>query len=138
MENTPIQFAEGMGFRARHEKAPETVRGSIYFKWNDFKKFCEENVDNKGFVNVKMMKSMKTQGIYFILDTYKPKTDPEATKEYNETKYKNIDDTVSGTMPITHRHPDAGVQSANEKTAEELFSRPLSEEEEYNLSTIPF
>lgn len=126
-EREEMIFASGMGFRARHERAPETVRGSIYFKWNDFKKFCEENVDSKGFVNIKMMKSMKTQGIYFILDTYKPKTDPISTQEYNDTKYQ-----PQSSLSTNQK------EEINNKTAEKLFNQPLTEKEQFNLSDIPF
>ena len=74
MENNKqeMKFANGMTFKARHEKAPETVRGSIYFKASDFTQFLEENKDEKGWVHVKMMKSKDKGTIYFILDTWKP------------------------------------------------------------------
>ena len=74
MENEPrtMIFADGMNFKARHEKAPETVRGSIYFKVAPFITFLERNKDERGYVNVKMMKSKKDGSIYFILDTWKP------------------------------------------------------------------
>lgn len=114
-----ITFVQGMSFRQVPPNAPETVRGSISFKASEMIEFLNLHKDSKGWVNIKMMKSKEKQSIYFILDTYKPKTDPVATAEYNDTKY---------------RHPDAGVQAANEKTAEQLFNRPLTEEEEYSLS----
>jgi len=126
MENPEIQFADGMNFKNRHEKAPESVRGSVYFDVKKFKQFLDSNVDEKGYVNVKMMKSMTKGTIYFILDTWKPTKTPEQqqeAKEYNETKYK---------------HPDPNVQLANEKAAQELFNQPLSEEEEFRLSQQPF
>lgn len=88
MENTEIIFATGMNFKSRHEKAPESVRGTIYFNVAKFKKFLDENADEKGFVTTKMMKSMTKGSIYFILDTWKPVKDPIATQEYNDTKYK--------------------------------------------------
>lgn len=66
-------FADGMGFKPRHENAPETVRGSIYFNASKFTTFLSNHKDAKGWVNVKMMKSKKDGSIYFILDTWKPK-----------------------------------------------------------------
>jgi hypothetical protein len=123
MENTPIQFVDGLNFQPVPPSAPETVRGKIYVDWKKFKAFAEANVNEKGYINIKMMKSMKTQGIYFIKDNYVPKTETQESKEYNDTKY---------------RHPDPNVQLANEKTADKLFSQPLSEEEQFNLSQMPF
>jgi hypothetical protein len=123
MENTPIQFVEGMNFHPVPPNAPETVRGKIYIDWKKFRAYAEANVDGKGWINVKMMKSMKTQGIYFIKDNYVPKTETPESKEYNDTKYK---------------HPDEGVQSANEHMIEKLFNAPLSEDEEFRLSNQPF
>lgn len=123
MENKEIQFADGMNFNPRHEKAPESVRGTIYFDVKKFKKFLDDNVNEKGFVTTKMMKSMTKGTIYFILDTWKPNQPTAETKEYNDNKYK---------------HPDQNVQLVNEQVVEKLFSQPLSEEEEFRLSQQPF
>lgn len=117
-EKSPMVFATGMGFREVSPKAPESVRGSIYFKWADFKKFCEENVDQKGFVNVKMMKSLTKGSIYFILDTYKPKTNPEETQQYNDTKYK-----------ITPSSELIGKDKVNQEMAEKYFDSGMTDEE---------
>jgi hypothetical protein len=51
-ENTPIIFANGMNFKAVSPNAPETVRGSIYFKWNDFKQFGDKHVDERGYKGI--------------------------------------------------------------------------------------
>jgi len=102
-----MKFAEGMTFKARHEKAPETVRGSIYFKVEEFKKFLDENKDEKGWVNTKMMKSKDKGTIYFILDTWRPTPTPETvqeTKEYNDTKYQTAHAT--GRTSPTEDHPE--------------------------------
>jgi len=37
-----------------------------------------------------------------------------------------------------YQQPDAGVQKANEKTAEQLFNGPLSAEDEEALANMPF
>lgn len=98
-----MKFATGMSFKARHENAPDTVRGSVYFKAEEFKKFLDENKDERGWVHTKMMKSKEKGTIYFILDTWKPTPLPEttqATQEYNDTKYQ-----VTRTSP-TEDHPD--------------------------------
>lgn len=138
MENEPLKFASGMNFKARHPNAPETVRGSIYFKATEFKKFLDENVDEKGYVNVKMMKSKRDGAIYFIWDSFKPKSlSVEESKAYHN-RYSNTDETMGGTSPIRHQHTDPQVQQSNEKMSQEMFGKPLSEEEEYNLSQAPF
>lgn len=123
MDKDPIVFVEGMSFRSVPPTAPETVRGSISFKVKEMMDFLQKNVDGKGWVNIKMMKSKEKGSIYFILDTYKPKTDPVATQEYNNTKY---------------RHEDPQVQVSNEKSAEQIFNKPLNEDEQFALSQIPF
>lgn len=110
-----IKFADGMNFQPVPPTAPETVRGKIYFEWSKFKDFAENNVNQRGYVNVKMMKSKNTGGIYFILDEYQPKEESAESKTYNDNKYK-----------------------INQDSAAKLFSQPLTEEEEFNLSQIPF
>jgi len=69
--NKEMKFAGGMTFKEVPETAPETVRGQIFFKADEFIAFLNANKNERGYVNVKMMKSMKTQGIYFILDEWK-------------------------------------------------------------------
>ncbi len=123
MENT-MKFANGMNFKPRHPNAPETVRGGIYFKASDFKKFLDENVDDKGFVNTKMMKSKKDGSIYFILDDFKPKS--QMPKEESEAYHNR------------YQHPDPSVQKANEGMNEKLFRTPLSEEDNKFLADMKF
>lgn len=115
MDKQEMVFVSGMSFRAVPPTAPETVRGSISFKVNEIIDFLRDNVDQKGWVNIKMMKSKNTGGIYFILDTYKPKTDSAEAKEYNDKKYK-----------------------INQDSATKLFNSPLSEEEQAALEEMPF
>lgn len=123
MENkSELVFIDGLNFQSVPPTAPETVRGKLYFQWSKFKEFAEKNVNERGYLNVQMMKSKNTGGIYFILDTFVAIPSKEA-QEYNENKYK---------------HPDPNVQSANEKSAERLFNQPLSEEEQFNLSQMSF
>jgi len=100
-------FADGMGFKPRHEKAPETVRGTIYFNAQKFSDFLQKHKDEKGWVNTKMMKSKKDGSIYFILDTWKPTPTVETqkeTQEYNDTKYQTSHAT--GRTSPTAEHPE--------------------------------
>lgn len=115
MDKDPIVFIDGFNFQAVPPTAPETVRGKIYIDWKKFKSYAEENVNEKGYINIKMMKSMKTQGIYFIKDSYVPKTDTQETKDYNESKYK-----------------------INAEVSQKLFNSPLSDEENQRLADVPF
>ena len=69
--NKEMKFADGMTFKEAPETAPESVRGAIYFHADKFIAFLNANKNERGYVNTKMMKSMKTQGIYFILDEWK-------------------------------------------------------------------
>lgn len=115
-----MKFATGMSFKEVAQTAPETVRGSIYFKVDDFKKFLDENKDEKGWVHTKMMKSKEKGTIYFILDTWKPTPTAETTKEtqdYNDTKYQLVENAVlqsrtptvshaTGRTSPTEEHPD--------------------------------
>lgn len=95
MENdNKMIFVEGMNFKPRPENAPETFRGGIYFKYPEFARFMEAHKNEKGWVNIKMMKSKEKGTIYFILDTWKPTSTPEQTqaaKDYNDTKYTDKD-----------------------------------------------
>lgn len=114
MDNA-IKFADGMNFQPVPATAPETVRGKIYFEWSKFKDFAEKNVNQRGYVNVKMMKSKNTGGIYFILDDYQPKEESAEAKTYNDNKYK-----------------------INQDAAQKLFNSPLSEQEQEALGNMPF
>lgn len=83
-------FVEGMSFKEVAPNAPESVRGGIYFKYPEFARFMEAHKNEKGWVNIKMMKSKEKGTIYFILDTWKPTSTPEqaqAAKDYNDSKY---------------------------------------------------
>jgi len=106
-----MKFAEGMSFKARNENAPETVRGSIYFKVSEFQQFLDKNKDEKGWVHVKMMKSKEKGTIYFILDTWKPTPQTPALTE---------------------------TQEVNNKASQKLIGRDLTDEEMLNMQDIPF
>lgn len=94
MEQSPMIFAAGMNFKVRNENAPETVRGSIYFKAQEFIDFLEKNKDEKGWVHTKMMKSKEKGTIYFILDTWKPTPIP-GTTEAPKAPGMTLDDIAS-------------------------------------------
>ena len=89
--NNEMIFADGMTFKEAHEKAPEVVRGAIYFQADKFIAFLNAHKNERGYVNTKMMKSNKTGGIYFILDTYKANMEkPEALKEKSNLSESDI------------------------------------------------
>jgi hypothetical protein len=123
-ENTPIIFANGMNFKAVSPNAPETVRGSIYFKWNDFKQFGDKHVDERGYLNVKMMKSKEKGTIYFILDSFKPNQPTEETKAYHEQKYR--------TQELSPK------QQSEVEIGDKLYSNGISDEDLAAMSHMEF
>lgn len=123
MENTPITFVQGMNFRQVPPTAPEAVRGNISFKVNEMIEFLNK-YDNKGWVNIKMMKSKEKGSIYFILDEYKPKTDPAAAQEYNDQKYR--------TQPLNEK------QQNEVSIGDKLFGNGLSDEDLKAMESMPF
>jgi len=130
MENQKqeMKFASGMGFKARNENAPETVRGSIYFKWTEFRKFCDENVDERGYVNVKMMKSKEKGTIYFILDTYKPKI--QMSEEQKQTYDNRYQTSPSEDYP-------QGIDLMNHEFVTDAEKEELRRQDEI-MQNIPF
>lgn len=118
-------FVEGMSFYAVPPTTPETVRGKISFKSAQFIEFIKTHTDEKGWMNVKMMKSKEKGSIYFIVDSWKPKT-MGLSKEESEAYHNR------------YQHPDPQVQQSNEKSAEQMFSRPLNDDEQFALSQVLF
>jgi len=67
-------FANGMRVMAPRENAPDWVKGSLGIEVDSFKKFLDDNVNAKGWVNIDLLLSQKGTW-YASLNTYKPKTD---------------------------------------------------------------
>lgn len=76
MEKKPIVFAEGLFWRRPHEKAPDFVRGKLNVQVEKFIKFLRDNKQyesEKGWINLRLLRSKDGGSYYFTVDTYKPK-----------------------------------------------------------------
>ena len=78
-------YAKGL-FAKRNEKAPEFVVCSLSIKKDDFIQFLRENTNDKGYVNLQVLKSREKGTIYAILDTFEPKTNTTPTQEKKPVK----------------------------------------------------
>ena len=78
-------YAKGL-FVKRNEKAPEFVVCSLSIKTDDFIQFLKENTNDKGYVNLQVLKSREKGTIYAILDTFEPKTSSTPTQEKKVVK----------------------------------------------------
>lgn len=65
-------YAKGL-FAKRNEKAPEFVICGLSVKTDDFIQFLKENTNEKGYVNLQVLKSKDKGTLYAIVDTFEPK-----------------------------------------------------------------
>ena len=78
-------YAKGL-FAKRNEKAPEFVVCSLSLRTDDFIQFLEENTNEKGCVNLQVLKSREKGTMYAVLDTFEPKTNTIPTQEKKPVK----------------------------------------------------
>ena len=78
-------YAKGL-FAKRNEKAPEFVVCKLSIKTDDFIQFLKENTNEKGYVNLQVLKSKDKGTLYAILDTFEPKTNTTPTQEKKSVK----------------------------------------------------
>ena len=88
-------YAKGL-FAKRNEKAPEFVVCSLSFKTDDFIQFLRENTNEKGYVNLQVLKSKDKGTLYAVLDTFEPKTNTTSTQEKKPVKTKVNDPFQNG------------------------------------------
>lgn len=74
-------FAEGFNIYTPPEQAKHFLFGKAGINVNKFKQFLDENVNEKGYVNLNFPMSKKTNEPYAVLDTYKPKPKQENPNE---------------------------------------------------------
>lgn len=91
MENEKVekQFVAGVFCKMPNDKAPNFILLDMSFKPHEFFTWCQERMDEKGWVNIQVKRSTKGT-IYAELNTWKPTKTPEqtqATEDYNNTKY---------------------------------------------------
>ena len=82
------KYAKGM-FVKRNEKAPEFVICNISIKIDEFANFLEENTNEKGYVNLQVLKSKDKGTLYAVLDTFEPKVNTASTQAKKAVKTQN-------------------------------------------------
>ena len=65
-------YAKGL-FVKRNEKAPEFVVCSLSLKSDEFIQFLKENTNDKGYVNLQVLKNKDKGTLYAVVDTFEPK-----------------------------------------------------------------
>ena len=96
------KFAKGL-FAKRNEKAPEFVICGLSVKTDDFIQFLKENTNDKGYVNLQILKSKEKGTLYAVLDTFEPKSNTasievkKAVKTQINDPFQNGD---SGNLPF--------------------------------------
>ena len=77
----PKTYAKGL-FAKRNDKAPDFVVCSLSVKVEEFNQFLEENVNDRGYVNLQVLKNKDKGTMYAVVDTFEPKPkESEPTKE---------------------------------------------------------
>ena len=88
-------YAEGL-FAKRNEKAPEFVVCNLSIKADDFMQFLEENTNEKGYVNLQVLKSKDKGTLYAVLDTFEPKASTASTEIKKAVKKQDNDPFQNG------------------------------------------
>ncbi len=89
------KYATGM-FVKRNEKAPEFVICGLSVKTDDFIQFLKENTNEKGYVNLQVLKSKEKGTLYAVLDTFEPKTSNTSTEIKKTVKTQESDPFQNG------------------------------------------
>jgi len=71
MESEPV-FADGIFFDKPREGAPEFVKGRASFKVDEAVAFLQKHKNEKGYVNLDLLKSKEGGKLYFKLNDWKP------------------------------------------------------------------
>lgn len=71
-EKQDLIFAEGFNIYSPNEKTAHFLFGKASINVNKFKQFLDENVNERGYVNLNFPISKKNNEPYAVLDTYKP------------------------------------------------------------------
>ena len=88
-------YARGL-FAKRNEKAPEFVICSLSVKTDDFTQFLKENTNEKGYVNLQVLKSKDKGTLYAVLDTFEPKASTASTEIKKAVKTQESDPFQNG------------------------------------------
>ena len=88
-------YAKGL-FAKRNEKAPEFVVCSLSVKTDDFVQFLKENTNEKGYVNLQVLKSKDKGTLYAVVDTFEPKASTTSTEIKKAVKTQESDTFLNG------------------------------------------
>ncbi len=83
-------------FAKRNEKAPEFVICGSPVKTDDFTQFLKENTNEKGYVNLQVLKSKDKGTLYAVLDTFEPKASTTPTEVKKAVKTQESDPFQNG------------------------------------------
>lgn len=75
-EEKKIVFADGITFTKKRDGAPEFVKGGVSVRVEQFYTWAKEHVNQNGFVNLDLLKSKEKGTLYFRLNDWKPKANP--------------------------------------------------------------
>ena len=89
------KYATGM-FVKRNEKAPEFVICGLSVKTDDFTQFLKENTNEKGYVNLQVLRSKDKGTLYAVLDTFEPKANTASTDVKKAVKTQDSDPFQNG------------------------------------------
>ncbi len=88
-------YAKGL-FAKRNEKTPEFVICSLSVKTDDFTQFLKENTNEKGYVNLQVLKSKDKGTLYAVVDTFEPKASTSSTEVKKAVKTQESDPSQNG------------------------------------------
>ena len=88
-------YAKGL-FAKRNEKAPEFVICGLSVKTDDFIQFLKENTNEKGYVNLQVLKSKDKGTLYAVLDTFEPKASTAPIEVKKAVKTQDRDPFQNG------------------------------------------
>ena len=89
------KYAKGL-FAKRNEKAPDFVVCNISIKADEFDKFVKENTNDKGYVNLQVLKSKDKGTLYAVVDTFEPKASIASTQVKKAVKTQESDPFQNG------------------------------------------
>ena len=78
-------YAKGL-FVKRNEKAPDFVVCNLSIKTDDFIQFLNKNTNEKGYVNLQVLKGKDKGTFYANVDNFTPKTDNVSTEQKKSVK----------------------------------------------------
>jgi len=88
-------YVKGL-FAKRNEKAPEFVICGLSVKTYDFIQFLKEKTNEKGYVNLQVLRSKDKVTLYAVIDTFEPKASTASTEIKKDVKTKENDPFQNG------------------------------------------